>query len=270
MSPRRFLRRFYGRVESIIDPLLPKEQADFWREKSTVDQVVLLTQNIEVSFEVLVQYLPTWQGHTIHFGTMALPASCWGFCDQNDHRTCLQPKFHPYYRWQQAQQVSPSKKRRSSGNDLGSSSFQHQYVRPALHDFQKVYLCRRSSIVAFFGKLKGLGDFKTVVSKMGASTPWISLPEKGGAGYKLGDWGGAGVIRSSYYKNSVTIIFLLLVYSNFMLWFHLICLSGLPVAECGQFLIINHRISSISSQLDLSYILWFFHIVTLTTDILTL
>ena len=41
----------YARVEPLIDPLLPKEQAGFWRGKSTVDQVVLLTQNIEDSFE---------------------------------------------------------------------------------------------------------------------------------------------------------------------------------------------------------------------------
>ena len=35
----------------LIDPLIPKEQAGFRRGKSTIDQVVLLTQNIEDSFE---------------------------------------------------------------------------------------------------------------------------------------------------------------------------------------------------------------------------
>ena len=40
-----------NRVEPIVDPLLPKKQAGFWTRKSTVDQVVLLTQNIEDSFE---------------------------------------------------------------------------------------------------------------------------------------------------------------------------------------------------------------------------
>ena len=44
-------RLIYARVEPLIDPLLPKEQAGFRRGKLTVDQVVLLTQNIENSFE---------------------------------------------------------------------------------------------------------------------------------------------------------------------------------------------------------------------------
>ena len=39
------------RIERIVDHLLPGEQAGFRHGKSTVDQVVLLTQNIEDSFE---------------------------------------------------------------------------------------------------------------------------------------------------------------------------------------------------------------------------
>ena len=50
--PYKILERLiYARVELLIDPLLPKEQVGFQRGKSTVDQVVLLTQNIEDSFE---------------------------------------------------------------------------------------------------------------------------------------------------------------------------------------------------------------------------
>ena len=45
----------YARVEPLINPLLPKEQAGFRRGKSTVDQVVLLTQNIEDSFEAKIK-----------------------------------------------------------------------------------------------------------------------------------------------------------------------------------------------------------------------
>ena len=41
----------YALVEPLIDPLLPKEQAGFQCGKSTVDQVVLLTQNIDDSFK---------------------------------------------------------------------------------------------------------------------------------------------------------------------------------------------------------------------------
>ena len=44
-------RLIYARVEPLIDPLLPKEQAGFRCGKSTVDQVVLLIQNIEYSFK---------------------------------------------------------------------------------------------------------------------------------------------------------------------------------------------------------------------------
>ena len=50
--PYKILKRLiYAHIEPLIDPLLPKEQAGFRHGKSTVDQVVLLTQNIEDSFE---------------------------------------------------------------------------------------------------------------------------------------------------------------------------------------------------------------------------
>ena len=51
--PYKILERFiYVRVKPIIDPMLPKEQAGLQSAKSTVDQVVLLTQNIEDFFKV--------------------------------------------------------------------------------------------------------------------------------------------------------------------------------------------------------------------------
>ena len=50
--PYKILERLiYARIESIVDLLLPGEQAGFRHGKSTVNQVVLLTQNIEDSFE---------------------------------------------------------------------------------------------------------------------------------------------------------------------------------------------------------------------------
>ena len=50
--PYKILERLiYARIEPIVNPLLPDEQAGFRHGKSTVDQVVLLTQNIKDSFE---------------------------------------------------------------------------------------------------------------------------------------------------------------------------------------------------------------------------
>ena len=50
--PYKILERLiYAHVEPLINPLLPKEQAGFRCGKSTIDQVVRLTQNIEDSFE---------------------------------------------------------------------------------------------------------------------------------------------------------------------------------------------------------------------------
>ena len=50
--PYKILERLiYARVKPLIDPLLPKQQAGFRRGKSTIDQNVLLTENIEDSFE---------------------------------------------------------------------------------------------------------------------------------------------------------------------------------------------------------------------------
>ena len=50
--PYKILERLiYAHIEPIVDPLLPGEQAGFRHGKSTVDQVVLLTQNIEDCFE---------------------------------------------------------------------------------------------------------------------------------------------------------------------------------------------------------------------------
>ena len=50
--PYKILERLiHARVEPIVDPLLSREQAGFRRGRSTVDQTVLLTQNIEDSFE---------------------------------------------------------------------------------------------------------------------------------------------------------------------------------------------------------------------------
>ena len=59
--PYKILERVrHARVEPLLDPLLPREQAGCQRGGSTVDQTVLLTQNIEDSFEAkkLLRLLP--------------------------------------------------------------------------------------------------------------------------------------------------------------------------------------------------------------------
>ena len=48
-----FERLIYNRVEPIVDSSLPNEQAGFRHEKSTTNQIILLTQNIEYSFEAI-------------------------------------------------------------------------------------------------------------------------------------------------------------------------------------------------------------------------
>ena len=49
--PFKILERLiYARIEPIVDPLLPQEQAGFRHGRSTTDQVTLLTQGIEDSF----------------------------------------------------------------------------------------------------------------------------------------------------------------------------------------------------------------------------
>ena len=41
----------HSRIDTVVDPQLPREQAGFRRGGSTVDQVTLLTQDIEDSFQ---------------------------------------------------------------------------------------------------------------------------------------------------------------------------------------------------------------------------
>ena len=81
--PYKILERLtYACVEPLIDPLLSKEQAGFRRGKSTVDQVVLLTQNIKDSFEAKKKagaIFINWQLLMILSGTVALSASCWDY-----------------------------------------------------------------------------------------------------------------------------------------------------------------------------------------------
>ena len=68
-------RLIYNRVELIIDPLLPLEQAGFRSERLTVHQVTLLTQGIEDSFSAKKAGAISQQPTTL-YGIVASPASC--------------------------------------------------------------------------------------------------------------------------------------------------------------------------------------------------
>ena len=108
--PYKILERLiYARIEPLIDPLLPKKQAEFRRGKSTVDQVVLLTQNIEDSFEakkkagavfidLTAAYDTVWHRGLTYKLLRLLPDKHISTDGQNDHGACLKSKFHPYHR----------------------------------------------------------------------------------------------------------------------------------------------------------------------------
>ena len=78
-----FERLIYGPVEPIIDQLLPQEQAGFRHGRSAVDQVTLLRQDIEDSFQAKKKAelcLSTSQQPTRLYGTAVSPASCCNCC----------------------------------------------------------------------------------------------------------------------------------------------------------------------------------------------
>ena len=79
--PYKILERLIrARVKPIVDPLFPREQAGFRRGRSTVDQTVLLTQNIEDSFEAKKRAGAAFFDLTAAYDTVwHSPASCLGF-----------------------------------------------------------------------------------------------------------------------------------------------------------------------------------------------
>ena len=69
--PYKILKRLiHARVEPIVDPFLPREQAGFRRGRSTVDQTVLLTQKIENSFEAKKKAGAVYVDLTAAYGTV--------------------------------------------------------------------------------------------------------------------------------------------------------------------------------------------------------
>ena len=162
MSPTKYSTSLSTTVSSqIIDLLLPKEQAEFRRGKSTMDQVVLFTQNIEDSFQ-----------NKEKAGAV--------FCRSDSGLTCkllrLLSDKH------MVRMIMELVRNRSfllllmTASKVGYAvlkaaflrdrswlpPFRHVYERPTSHDFQKVCLRGRSSIAALFLTLKEPGgDFKS-------------------------------------------------------------------------------------------------------------
>ena len=168
--PNKILDRLiYVYVDSINNSLLPKEQAGFRSQKSTVYQVVLLTYNIEDSFRTKEKTGAVFFNLTVAYDTVwfrGLTCKLLKFL-LNKHMVRIMELVRNRslsVAWQQANQAAPYEIRRSSGIGLGSPPIQYLYVRSTFLDFQKLCLCRQSSIVALFWKLERFlrGDFKLI------------------------------------------------------------------------------------------------------------
>ena len=70
MSYKILERLIHARVEPIVDPLLPREQAGFRWGRSTVDQTIVITQNIEDLFEAKKKAGAVFVDLTAAFGTV--------------------------------------------------------------------------------------------------------------------------------------------------------------------------------------------------------
>jgi len=74
----------YARVETVIDPLLPQEQASFRHGRSAVDQVTQLTQDIDDSFSAKKKAGAVFVDLTAAYNTVwrhgLVPASCCNCC----------------------------------------------------------------------------------------------------------------------------------------------------------------------------------------------
>ena len=120
--PFKILERLiYARVETIIDASLPQEQAGFRHGRSAVDQVTLLTQDIEDSFSAKKKAGAVFVDLTAAYDTVL-------------HRglTCkllrLLPDRHMVH-----------------VICTGAPYLQHLRLRPASHHLQKGCICRRPS-----------------------------------------------------------------------------------------------------------------------------
>ena len=110
--PYKILEKLiYARVEPIISQLLPQDQAGFRQKRSAIDQVILLTQEIEDNIRQNrkpVLYLLISQQPTI-VASRSYSASTAGQArDLNNSGTLQPPQLHPYHRhWKTNQAATP-------------------------------------------------------------------------------------------------------------------------------------------------------------------
>jgi len=158
------MRLICARVEPIIDPLLPQEQAGFRCGKSTVDPVTLLTQDAENSCSAKKKAGAVFVDLTGAYNTMSSPAN---YCDCYLTGTCsawpwswLAIEASPYHRQRQTEQVTTPQERRPTEIRPGNPSLQHLHLWPAKRRLKKVCTRLRLSWQAVEGVLNK--DMSTV------------------------------------------------------------------------------------------------------------
>ena len=143
-----FERLIHARVEPIVDPLLPREQAGFRRGRSTVDQTVLLTQNIEDLFEAKKK------AGAVLLKLTAVYDSVWHRCLTckllrllpDKHMVLMIMELVPNRSFTLTIGDSKQSRLRRLQNCLHRDrswppSFSTLHMRPAFHDFPEVCIC---------------------------------------------------------------------------------------------------------------------------------
>ena len=134
-------RSIYTRVETITDPLLPQEQAAFQHRRLAVDQVTLLTQNIEDNFSTKKKAGAVFVDLTAAYNTIFHRGL-------NYKLLRLLPDRHMVHMIMEM--VSNRSFTLTTGNGQrsrlrclknGAPSVQHLHLRPASHHLQNVCLC---------------------------------------------------------------------------------------------------------------------------------
>ena len=148
-------------VKPIVDPLLPREQAGFRRERSTVDQTVLPTQNMEDSFEAKKKAGAVFVDLTAAYDTVwhrdLTSKLLWLLPDKHMVRMIMELVRNRSFMLTTGDCKQSRLKRFQNGlpqglvlasllfniytYDLRPPHFQHLHIRSAFHDFSEVCIC---------------------------------------------------------------------------------------------------------------------------------